>query len=64
VQSDNFKKDSEAPGEDFYEFVMIDSILRRASDDLWQNIKDQKAADHILGSPDFVQLGESTQSKE
>jgi hypothetical protein len=57
VQSDSFKKDPEAPTEDFYEYVMIDSILRRASDDLWQDIKDQKAADHILnGSPseDFV----------
>ena len=26
VQQDSFKKDPEAPGEDFYELVMIDSI--------------------------------------
>ena len=39
LQSDNFKE-SEAPSDDYYEYVMIDSILRRASDDLWQDIKD------------------------
>jgi hypothetical protein len=46
---------------------MIDSYLRRASDDLWQNVKDQQAADHILGSSPSddgdVQL-EADQSKD
>jgi hypothetical protein len=66
IQKDMIKKDQEAPGDDFYELVMIDSVLGKASDELWQNIKDQKAADHILGnspSEDFVQL-EVGSSKE
>jgi hypothetical protein len=36
VAGDFIKKSPGEPSDDFYEFVMIDSILRQAHDDLWK----------------------------